>query len=121
MCLDQPLSMWGGLDPESGTIIDSHHPQRGVNVAGTVLVMTSGRGSSSSSSVLAEAIRGDMAPAAIVLREADEIIVLGALVAGLLDGKRMPVLQLDETSYAQLRNGDRVTIDEQGHITIAAA
>ena len=62
LVLDEPLSFWGGLDPETGTIVEVSHPQRGRSVAGRILVMPSGRGSSSSATVLAEAIRGAPAP-----------------------------------------------------------
>ncbi len=57
LVLDEPLSFWGGVDETSGAIVDVHHPQRGAIVAGRILVMPAGRGSSSSSSVLAELIR----------------------------------------------------------------
>ena len=67
--LDEPLSFWGGLDPETGTIVEVSHPQRGRSVAGRILVMPSGRGSSSSATVLAEAIRRGTGPAGIVLGE----------------------------------------------------
>jgi predicted aconitase with swiveling domain len=96
LVLDEPLSFWGGIDPGSGEIIDVHHPQRGANVAGRVLVMPGGRGSSSSSSVLAEAIRAGTAPAAIVLREPDPIVALGAIVASELYGAAIPVVVTDE-------------------------
>ena len=79
LVLTEALSFWGGLDPATGKIVDVHHPQHGVVVTGSVLVMPGGRGSSSSSSVLAEAIRAGTAPAAIVLAEADPIIALGAM------------------------------------------
>jgi predicted aconitase with swiveling domain len=92
LVLDEPLSLWGGLDPGTGDIVDVRHPQRGENVAGRVLVMPSGRGSSSSSSVLAEAIRAGTAPAAIVLGEADPILPLGAIVARELYGASIPVV-----------------------------
>jgi predicted aconitase with swiveling domain len=92
LVLDEPLSFWGGIDPASGEIIDVHHPQRGANVAGRVLVMPGGRGSSSSSSVLAEAIRAGTAPAAIVLLEPDPIVALGAIVARELYGATIPVV-----------------------------
>ena len=81
LVLDEPLSFWGGLDPETGALIDAHHPQVGASLAGRVLVMPSGRGSSSSSYVLAEAIRAGTAPVAVVLGEADAIVALGAIVA----------------------------------------
>jgi predicted aconitase with swiveling domain len=96
LVLDEPLSFWGGIDPRSGEIIDVHHPQRGANVAGRVLVMPGGRGSSSSSSVLAEAIRAGTAPAAIVLREPDPIVALGAIVARELYRVAIPVVVTDE-------------------------
>jgi predicted aconitase with swiveling domain len=95
LVLTEPLSFWGGLDPATGVIIDVHHPQRGAVITGTVLVMPGGRGSSSSSSVLAEAIRAGTAPAAIVLAEPDPIIALGALVARELYGVEVPVLVAD--------------------------
>jgi len=92
LMLDEPLSFWGGVDPATGVIIDVHHPQRGANVAGRVLLMPSGRGSSSSSSVLAEAIRAGTAPAAVILLEPDPIVALGAIVARELYGAVVPVL-----------------------------
>jgi predicted aconitase with swiveling domain len=92
LVLDEPMSFWGGVDPATGDIVDVHHPQRGARVAGVVLVMPGGRGSSSSSTVLAEAARAGTAPAAIVLREPDPILVLGAIVARELYGTQIPVV-----------------------------
>jgi hypothetical protein len=92
LVLEEPLSFWGGIDPATGEVIDVHHPQRGERVSGRVLVMPGGRGSSSSSSVLAEAIRAGTAPAAIVLLEPDPIVALGAIVARELFGRSMPVV-----------------------------
>ena len=34
LVLDEPLSLWGGLDPRTGEIVDVRHPQRGANVTG---------------------------------------------------------------------------------------
>jgi uncharacterized protein len=92
LVLDEPLSLWGGLDPETGSILDIRHPQRRANVTGRVLVMPSGRGSSSSSSVLAEAIRAGTGPAGIVLGEADPILALGAIVARELYDASIPIV-----------------------------
>ena len=92
LVLDEPLSFWGGLDPLTGEIIEVNHPQRGQRVTGRILVMPSGRGSSSSATVLAEAIRLGTGPAGIVLGEPDQIIAIGALVAAELYGTRIPVV-----------------------------
>lgn len=104
LVLDAPLSFWGGLDPATGILIDTHHPQLGESVIGRILVMPSGRGSSSSSYVLAEAIRAGNAPAGIVLQEADGIIALGAIVARELYGLSVPIVTLDQPSYDELRS-----------------
>jgi predicted aconitase with swiveling domain len=94
LVLDEPLSFWGGVDPATGEVVDVHHPQRGSNAAGRILVMPAGRGSSSSSSVLAEAIRAGVGPAGIVLGRPDAILALGALVARELYGAAIPVAVL---------------------------
>lgn len=92
IALAEPLSFWGGLDAVSGAVIDRWHPQHGTCLSGRVLLMRSGRGSSSGSSVLAEAIRRGTGPAAIVLAERDAIIAVGAMVARELYGSECPVV-----------------------------
>jgi predicted aconitase with swiveling domain len=110
LVLGEPLSFWGGLDPATGRLIDVHHPRHGALVTGRVLVMPGGRGSSSSSYVLAEAIRAGTAPAAIVMREADQIVALGAIVARELYGTETPVVQLAGDDLARIEDGARLSI-----------
>jgi uncharacterized protein len=116
--LDEPLSFWGGLDASTGAIVDTRHPQRGAVIRGRVLVMPAGRGSSSSSSVLAEAIRLGNGPAALLMAQADEIVVLGALVVQLLDGTTCPVTVLESDDYGRLRTGDEVRIEATGRVQV---
>jgi uncharacterized protein len=106
----QPLSFWGGFDAASGRVIDRSHQAFGAEISGRALVMPSGRGSSSASSVLAEAIRRGAAPAAIILAQADPIIAVGAIVAQKLYGKRCPVLVCEAADFDQLVEGERVRI-----------
>jgi uncharacterized protein len=108
LVLDEPLSFWGGVDPETGNITDVRHPQHGANVTGRILVMHSGRGSSSSSSVLAESIRAGTAPAAIVLGEADPILALAAIVTHELYGKVTPVVVATDPSLPIQTDADVV-------------
>jgi hypothetical protein len=72
--------------------------------------MPSGRGSSSSSTVLAEAIRLGTGPAGIVLGAPDEIIVIGALVAAELYGSQMPVVIGSAEGVTSVRSGDELTL-----------
>ncbi len=112
LVLDEPLSLWGGLDPATGTIVDARHPQRGERVTGRVLVMGAVRGSSSSSSVLAEAARAGTAPLAIVLGERDLILAVGSAVAAELYGVHIPVVVWPLERIENLRTGDPVIVDD---------
>jgi predicted aconitase with swiveling domain len=117
LVLVEPLSLWGGMDPATGELIDAHHPQRGATLTGRVLVMASGRGSSSSASVLAEAVRAGTAPAAIVLGEPDLILAIGAAVAEELYGRTVPVVVASASELAAIRDGDEVRIGSQKGLT----
>ncbi|MFT4745041.1 MAG: putative aconitase with swiveling domain [Nitriliruptoraceae bacterium] len=108
LVLDEPLSFWGGMDPHDGRIIDRNHPQHGLSLTGMMVVMAAGRGSSSSSSVLAEAIRLGTAPAALVLGEPDAIVALGALAASELYGVALPVVST--ASWRALMTGQTATV-----------
>jgi predicted aconitase with swiveling domain len=118
LTLEMPLSLWGGLDPESGTIIDPRHPQNGAVVTGRVLVLPIGRGSSSASSILLEAARLGTAPEAIVTQETDGILALGAAVAREMYESYPAVLVLEGEAYSRLQTGDHVEIREDGRIVL---
>ena len=78
---DVPLSFWGGIEPETGRIVDVTHPLFGENVTDKILCLPSGRGSCTASQVLLELILNKKAPRAIVLRDVDGLVCVGALVA----------------------------------------
>ena len=116
LALDEPLSFWGGVDETSGRIVDVHHPQVGERVVGRIVVMLAGRGSSSSSSVLTELIRAGHGPAAILLREPDPIIALGAAVAETLYDTSVPVLVLQAPDYERAAAARRIRVLPSGEI-----
>jgi uncharacterized protein len=116
LVLGEPLSLWGGLDPATGLLIDAHHPQRGADLTGRVLVMPAGRGSSSSSSVLAEAARTGHAPAAILVTEPDLILAVGAAVAGELYARAVPVVVVEADQLRAIPDGATVSITSAGDV-----
>jgi uncharacterized protein len=109
--LDEPLSFWGGLDSSTGTIIDRAHPQWGASVAGRVLMMPGGRGSSSGSATLAEALRLGNGPAAILMLERDAIVVVGAMVAAELYGLACPVALANKQDWETLAAAASVALE----------
>ena len=117
LVLGEPLSWWGGIDPRDGTIIDRHHPQHGWRIAGRVLVLPSGRGSSGGSAVLAESIRLETAPAGLVLRDVDPILTVGVIVgAELYPEQRRCPLVVAGNGYDRLVSGRHTVILTSGVI-----
>jgi len=110
LLLTEPVSFWGGVD-HHGEIIDVHHAQHKAKMTNKILVMPSGRGSSSATAVLAELIRTGDGPLAIVMLQCDTILVIGALVSAEIYGISMPIVELDQEQYAQLSDGMHVTVD----------
>lgn len=121
LVLTEPLSLWGGLNPDTGEIIDRRHPQAGQIVSNRVLVLPSGRGSSSASSILLEAVKQGTAPAAIITSETDGILALGAAVAREMYDRSPPVLVLASDKYAQIKTGQQVEVRADGFVTISAS
>ncbi|MFN2181121.1 MAG: aconitase X swivel domain-containing protein [Candidatus Promineifilaceae bacterium] len=118
LVLPEALSFWGGLDPQTGDIIDQRHPSLGENVRGRILVLPIGRGSSSASSILLEAVRVGTAPAAIITAETDAILALGAAVAREMYAKSPPVVVLEKPAYDQIRSGMWVSLSENGDLLV---
>jgi uncharacterized protein len=119
LVLADGLSLWGGMDPATGELIDAHHPQRGAILSGRVVVMPSGRGSSSSASVLAEAARAGTAPAAFILEEPDLILAIGAAVAEELYGVVVPVVVVEPDARSRIVEGTEVRVGIDGSVTLA--
>ena len=114
--LTEPLSLWGGVDPATGEIIDGHHPQAGESIAGTVLVVPHGRGSSGGSGVLAECLRAGVGPVAVVVRELDVILLTGSLAAReLYPDSPCPVVEVGD-GYHLLATGAQTVVHEDGRI-----
>lgn len=108
---DKPLSFWGGYDPATGEIIDRRHPLSGQIAAGRIFVLPSGRGSSTASAILLEAIRRDTAPAAIVLAQTEPILALGAVISEEFFDRTIPVVVL-KGAVEKIRPDEMVKIED---------
>lgn len=107
---DVALSFWGGVNSQTGEVIDRHHPLSSQVIAGKILAIPGGRGSCTGSSVLMELIMNGHAPAGIIVSRQEEILTLGMIVADEVFGRSIPVVQLSEDSFATLRGCSRVGI-----------
>jgi len=114
----EPLSLWGGLCPRTGEIIDRRHELSGTVVTGRVLLLPGGRGSSTASATLMESIKAGVAPAAIITMKVDPILALGSIVSDEMYGRAIPILLLDRKDFQSIEQDDRVRIDPGGSVKI---
>ncbi|MEG3662379.1 aconitase family protein [Celeribacter halophilus] len=116
---DEGLSVWGGVDPATGQIIDAHHPQHGKSLAGHIVMMPTSRGSCTGSGVLLGLAFAEHAPKALIFRENEDILTLGALVATKLFDHPIAVLRLSAEDYDALAQETSAEITET-HLTAGA-
>jgi predicted aconitase with swiveling domain len=105
------LSLWGGVDPFSGTLTDPALPHCGESVKGRVLMIAEPIGSSSSSAVLLELLHSGNAPAAIVLGQADAIIALGIVVAREMGWDTIPLAVMPPQEQARVADGAIIRVE----------
>jgi len=102
---DTGLSFWGGVNPTNGLVIDQHHPLHNHNVSGKILALPSGRGSCSGSGVMLELLLNNLAPAALILFETEDILTLGVMVAEVLFERSIPVCRITAQDFKLLESG----------------
>ena len=110
--LVEPLSFWGGVDAATGVIVDRHHPQVGLGLAGTALLTGTTRGSSSTTSTFLECVRRSTAPALVLLTEPDSTLVVAVAAAWEIYGSGPSVVLLADGPPATAAT--RVSVDGAG-------
>jgi len=100
----EPIGFLGGVDPDTGLIVEGGHPLEGACVAGRVLVFPTGKGSTVGSYTLYRLARNGLAPAAIVNAEADPVVAVGAIISG--------IPMVDQVDLSAMRTGDWVRVKD---------
>jgi len=117
--LDAPISFWGGVNALTGRVSDPRHPNHKTELKGRVVWIPATIGSSSSSSILLELIRGGVAPAALLLGAPDPILALGAIVAREMGHGVTPLLECSLAALDAWPDGTVLRVDRDGSISPA--
>lgn len=99
----EPISFFGMIEAETGTVVEKGHPLEGESIAGRVLVFPTGKGSTVGSYSLYRLAKANLAPAAIVNAESEPIIAVGAIISD--------IPMVDQVDLDQIQTGDFVSID----------
>jgi predicted aconitase with swiveling domain len=92
----------GGVDAETGLIVERGHPLQGQSIAGRVLVFPTGKGSTVGSYTLYRLAKRGLAPAAIINARSEAIVAVGAIIAN--------IPMVDRVDITRIKTGDRVEV-----------
>ncbi|MBA7651523.1 hypothetical protein ES703_59342 [subsurface metagenome] len=104
-----PVSFYGGVDPETGVVVEPGHAVEGKCITGKVFVFPTGKGSTVGSYVIYRMSKLGTAPAALVNSETEAIIATGCVISGI------PLVdKLDRDPLLEIESGDllKVSADE---------
>jgi predicted aconitase with swiveling domain len=85
------ISFFGGVDPDTGVVVEKGHPLEGQSIAGTILVFPTGKGSTVGSYTLYRLKMNGKAPAAILNTECETITAVGCIIAEIPCVDHLPI------------------------------
>ena len=105
------ISFYGGVDPDTGEVVEKGHELEGQSVAGKVLVFPEGKGSTVGSYVLYNLKKNGKAPLAIINKECETIVAVGCIIS------EIPCI--DNIEIEKIKNKSKVSVDaEKGKVEI---
>jgi hypothetical protein len=108
----EPIGFLGGVDGETGRVIEKGHPLEGTCVAGKVLVFPTGKGSTVGSYVLYELAVNGLAPAALLNADSEPIVAVGAIIGDIPMVDRVPIELIQTGDWVRV-DGDLVTVQSR--------
>jgi predicted aconitase with swiveling domain len=101
----QGISFFGGVDPESGRVVERGHELEGQTISGKVLVFPTGKGSTVGSYTLYRLKANGKAPLAIINAECETITAVGCIIAD--------IPCLDQILLEGLKSGQKLLVDAE--------
>ena len=106
------ISFYGGVDPETGRVVEKGHELEGQSIAGKILVFPTGKGSTVGSYTLYRLKKAGLAPAAILNRECETITAVGCILAEIPCIDQLPLHALQTGSWLEV-DGETGTIQSK--------
>lgn len=106
-----PISFFGGVDLETGVVVEKGHPLEGVALTGRVLVFPRGTGSTVGSFALLRLARSERGPVALVMEACDTIVAVGAIIAEIPCVDRIDLGAIPTGAELTVRDGEVLVAD----------
>ncbi len=98
----QAISFFGGIDPETGIVVERGHELEGQCITGKVLVFPTGKGSTVGSYTLYRLKHNGQAPLAILNAECETITAVGCIIAEIPCVDQLPIQEIQNGSLVQV-------------------
>jgi predicted aconitase with swiveling domain len=99
-----PISFYGGVDPNTGEVIEKGHELQGISVKGKVLVFPQGKGSTVGSYTLYRLKKNGVAPAAMINKETETIVAVGAIISEIPFVDKIDVTKIKTGNIVKVEN-----------------
>jgi predicted aconitase with swiveling domain len=99
----QPISFYGGVDPNTGVVTEKGHELQGQSVKGKILVFPQGKGSTVGSYTLYRMKKNGVAPVGMINKECETIIAVGAIIS--------EIPTIDKVDISKIKTGNKVSIE----------
>ena len=107
----EAIGFFGGVDPETGAVIEPGHELEGQSIAGKILVFPNGKGSTVGSYTIYRLRKKGLAPAGIINAQSEAIVAVGAIISDIPMVDRIDVSQI-RTGVKVTINGDKVQVND---------
>ena len=97
------ISFYGGVDPDTGKIVEIGHELEGKSMTGKVLVFPMGKGSTVGSYTMYRMMKNKTAPAAIINEKIDTVIAVGCIIS------EIPCI--DKIEIKKIKNNDLLIVN----------
>lgn len=104
------ISFYGGVDPDTGKVVEVGHELEGQSITGKILVFPTGKGSTVGSYTLYRMKKNNTAPAAIVNEQIDTIIAVGCIISEIPCVDKIDVNEI-KTGQRMVVNGSEGTVE----------
>jgi predicted aconitase with swiveling domain len=97
------ISFYGGVDPDTGKVVEVGHELEGQSITGKILVFPTGKGSTVGSYTIYRMKKNNTAPVAIINKQIDTIVAVGCIIS------EIPCV--DKIDLNEIKNGQNLLVN----------
>lgn len=103
-----PISFYGGVDPETGVVTDKDSDIDGQSISGKILVFPYGKGSTVAPYTIYQLAKNGKAPLAMINKDIETIVAVGCIISD--------IPAVDQIDITKIKSGDKIKVDAENGV-----